>query len=203
MGTTTVGAYRVSPEALREGCPHAFAAVYHAHVHDLMRLLVRGFSAPRTGGTPCYIRAMSRCDAEELCHETFLRFFEQCRAGRFDAGRPVRPYLRRIAANLALTRARRGTRETLAADPVIAAAADAARPEDAELARLFGAFRAGLAARDQEVLTACVAEAGSQEGIGERLDLSRDQVYRSLVRIRRAARAYFRGTGWFTAACGP
>lgn len=173
--------------------PASFDAVYRAYVRDVLRHLQRGFGYVGADGVRRYHRVESRFDAEELCQEAFSVFFDHCLRGNFDIERPVRPYLLRIAANLALRRARRSAREVVETPPPRAVEP---APEADELGRLLDEFRATLGEHERRVLTACFVDEQTQAGAGARLGLSRDQVYRSIVKIRRAAWRFFRARGW-------
>lgn len=183
---------RTDPSAMG---PAAMAEVYRAHAGDVLRCLRRGFTY-RAGAETRVARIDSAFDAEEICQEAFAAFFAQVRDGRFDASRPARPYLLRIAANLALKRLGRGGREVPMVDPP-EPAAPARAPEDAERARLLAEFRAALSPLDRDVLTGWFDDDVSQAAVGESLGLSRDQVCRAIARIRASALRFFGARGWF------
>lgn len=175
--------------------PTDLDAVYRALAPVVLRHLQAGFGYTRQDGTRGWFRVESAFDAEEIAHDAFGAFFKQCLSGGFDAARPVRPYLLRIASNAALRRARRGAREVLVDEPPPPDAFET--PRDAELQQLISDCYAGLDAPDQAVFDACFVDALSQAKAGSALGLSRDQVFRSLVRIRRAVRGFFAERGWF------
>lgn len=188
-------------DGLSEGRPEAFRAVYDAELEHVMMLLSQGFLVRKKAGGRSRVRIADPFDVEELTQEAFARFFGQCVAGRFDARRPVRPYLRRIAMNVALEFVAKRYREDLVdAEVVDAMPAEPgpARLEDAECARLVAEFRGELGADDQAILDLYYADTRpSQADVGAKVGLSRDQVYRALTRIRAEARAFFSDKGWF------
>jgi RNA polymerase sigma factor (sigma-70 family) len=182
-------------DGLRRLEPAALDAVYRAHAGDVLACLRRGF-AYEAGGVRRFARVESAFDAEEVCQEAFAAFFAQVRDGRFDVERPARPYLLRIAANLALRRLGRAGREVPMID-LPEPAAPARGPEDAERARLLAEFRGGLSPLDQSLLTDWFDDDVTQEAVGAKHGLSRDQVYRAVARIRAAALRFFGARGWF------
>lgn len=122
------------------------------------------------------------------------------RNGRFGRTRPVRPYLMRIATNLALRRARLAAREVptevvlLEGRPVEGGAA----PDplvDAERDALVRDFVGQLDTGERAVLRLTFEAGESQAAAAGALGLSRDQVYRTMVRIRTAALRFFRERG--------
>jgi len=181
---------------LRAGQPEAFEAVYREHVSEVMTLLLRGFLY---GGGPQrrFMRVNSDFDAEEICQEAFARFFRQCIDGKFDPTRPIAPYLKRIAANVAVTRVGRVSREVLVDEPVLADEVTETRPEDLEFARLYDEFQRGLSENEKAVLQGCVQDGKSQSAVAAEVGLSRDQVYRVLTAVRGAARRFFARRRWF------
>ena len=54
-----------------------------------------------------------------------------------------------------------------------------------------------LWSQEREVLELHLQERHSQAEVGRRLGISRDQVYRTTVKIRRRARIFFQAKGWF------
>lgn len=184
-------------DALRRGDPEACEAIYREHLADVLRLLHRGF-VYHAAGQQRFFQVASAFDREELCQEAFCEFFRQCQAGRFDTRRPVRPYLRRIVINLALQNVRRLYREISRAEP--ADAVEGFEPPDTleqqEIVALMTDFRAALPAQDRALLKLYVEEKRSQRVVGERLGMSRDQVYRRLMRIRERAATFLKTKGW-------
>lgn len=173
-----------------------FDTVYRTHVAEVLRYLRRGFSFRKGDGSRGVFRVHDAFEAEDVCHEAFSRFFRQCQRGAFDTERRVLPYLLRIAANVALSRGRKASREVLCEPQDIGITL----PVDNEPAYLLAKFRAELAPDDEAVLQACLEEGLTQKAAGERLGVSRDRIYRSLARIRRSALKFFGAKGWFDAS---
>lgn len=175
----------------------ALDALYREHAPEIIRLLRFGFTVTNRDGRSIRAQIPDMFDAEELCHEVFSAFFKQHQSGQFDRSRPVGPYIRRIAMNLALKRLRRAGREVLTEVETLEAVAAPARDDDRELRQLVRMFKGQLDPRAQQVVVEYFEHGHSQEAVAQTLGLSRDQVYRSIVKIRRAALAYFKESGWF------
>lgn len=181
-----------SPETLR--------ALYAEHAAEVMTCLRGGFGFTRADGSRGRWRVESAFEAEDVCHEAFAIVLRQMANGRFDRSRPVRPYLLRVATNLALSRARQSAREL-----PHASAGELAPPEPpfqqdpvevAQRQAAVQAFRDTLDTGERAVLVLAFEEGLGQHATGERLGLSRDQVYRVMQRIRRAAVGFFGPRGW-------
>lgn len=166
--------------------------LYRTHVPDVLRHLRGGFGFRRADGSRGHFRVHSTFDAEEICQEAFAAFFKQ-RDTLFDASRPPLPYILRIASFIALKRGRKRAAEVFVDAPVSGTVA----PVDGELGRLMDSFYQSLSSDDQAVFDACFVDELSQARAGERLGRSRDQVFRSLARVRRAALEFFKERGWF------
>jgi DNA-directed RNA polymerase specialized sigma24 family protein len=130
----------ISPEALRRGDAVALDAVYRAFYGDVMALLRRGFGWRDAAGRARHYAVRSTFEAEEICHDAFVAFFDQCRRGNFDPSRPPRPYLLRIATNLALRRLGRGSRDIPAGNVEPEEVAPPHDPLQAECSRLLTEF---------------------------------------------------------------
>ena len=177
-----------------------FAAIYREHLEYVMKVLADGFDYQGADGRRRKMWVDSASDLEELVQEAFSVFFRQYQSGRFDRSRPVRPYLRGIAVKLAMKRYGKAGRELLL-DVADATPASAPEPmEHEELRELMAEFRSLLSDDDQAVLEHYFAaeERTTQEAVGQELGRSRDQVYRSIVRIRKRALDFFKGKGWLS-----
>ena len=102
----------------RDGDDHAFAELYRRHFAAVYRV--------------AFLVCHDAAAAEDIAQEAFLAAVRNL--DRFDRGRPVRPWLARIASNRAIDWVRaRSRRAESALDDVAAAAADrAAGPDDAQ-----------------------------------------------------------------------
>ena len=153
----------------RRGDAVAFEALYHDHARAVHALAFR-----LTGNA---------AEAEDIVQETFLRMFGFLSGLREDT--PLRPWLKRVAANLAIDRLRRqqrpGTEMALAAlaDPASASAADAA-DADALLRRLPPLARTVVWLHEME--------GWSHEDLGRRFgrtaSWSKSLMSRALARLR-------------------
>jgi RNA polymerase sigma-70 factor, ECF subfamily len=119
----------------RDGDDQAFAELYRRHFAAVYRV--------------AFLVCHDAAAAEDIAQEAFLAAVRNL--DRFDRGRPVRPWLARIASNRAIDWVRaRSRRAELALDDVAAAAADrAAGPDDAQalIARLPAEQRQVVALR--------------------------------------------------------
>ncbi|MEI2795856.1 RNA polymerase sigma factor [Pseudoxanthomonas sp. F11] len=153
----------------RRGDGAAFEALYHDHARAVHALAFR-----LTGNA---------AEAEDIVQETFLRMFGFLSGLRENT--PLRPWLKRVAANLAIDRLRRqqrpGTEMALAAlaDPASASPADAA-DADALLRRLPPLARTVVWLHEME--------GWSHEDLGRRFgrtaSWSKSLMSRSLARLR-------------------
>jgi len=153
----------------RRGDGAAFEALYPDHARAVHALAFR-----LTG---------QRAEAEDIVQETFLRMFGFLSGLRENT--PLRPWLKRVAANLAIDRLRRqqrpGTEMALAAlaDPASASPADAA-DADALLRRLPPLARTVVWLHEME--------GWSHEDLGRRFgrtaSWSKSLMSRSLARLR-------------------
>lgn len=165
--------------------------IYRTHVPDVLRHLRGGFGFRRKDGSRGHFRVHSTFDAEEICQEAFAAFFKQ-RATVYDPSRPPLPYILRIASFIALKRGRKRAAEVFVDAPV-----GQVPPVDGALRRLMDTFYDTLSPADQAIFDACFVDELSQAKAGEKLGRSRDQVYRALTRVRRAALGFFTEKGWF------
>ncbi|MEQ9496546.1 MAG: sigma-70 family RNA polymerase sigma factor [Deltaproteobacteria bacterium] len=184
-------------EGLAEGRPEAFERVYRAELRAVMLTLVAGFHY-RSAGASKYLRVDSASDAEEICQEAFAQFFTQCRRGRFDPSRPVRPYLRRITMNIALRKMGRLSREVPTELVDIGPAPEQDTVEQRERAALLSEFKGRLDDEEREVMSLYFEASGAtQAEVGKKIGRSRDHVYRVAMRIRQQAKEFFAAKGWF------
>jgi RNA polymerase sigma factor (sigma-70 family) len=141
----------LSPEDYARRCldgdREAFAAIYDRYADDVQRVLI----AMRVG--------LDHQQIEDAVQEAFLRLYRAL--GRLDLEKPLRPYLLRIARNLALDGWRRAGRETpLEGDPiggeeaaVVAGRAEGSTLIDQAVHALDPSQRSVLALRHEASLT--------------------------------------------------
>lgn len=138
-------------------------------------------------------------EAEEVCHEVFVKLFEQ------RAAPPVpERWLTRVAVNACRDRRRAGWwRRWRERGEELVEAEHAARgptPEEAALGLeqrqgIWRVFRR-LSARQQEVFALRLLEGWSTDEVAETLGLSSGSVKRHLFRATHQLRAALRGTSW-------
>lgn len=178
----------------------SFQDIYDTHLEAVMRTLHGGFSYRLRDGSFGHVRIKSAFDAEDLCQETFSRFFDQIKRNNFDPSRPIRPYLLQIARNQALRKLGKSSREVLTEDDP-GTETQQAPPETGvlheEQRRLLETFIDTLEPPDDDILRLHMQDNQSQRLTGEKLGLSRDQVARAVIRIRKKARMFFTEKGWF------
>jgi RNA polymerase sigma-70 factor, ECF subfamily len=156
--------------------------IYEAHAPTVMRFLLA--------------RVGSAFDAEDLCQETFQLFFKKAEEGTFDGSRPARPFLLGIAKNLALKRLGKIGREQPFEEEHFGEE-NAVDPEANERARWAQELYATFEEPERQVATGYFVEGLSQQSLGDELGMSRDQVYRTIVRVRKKALAFFKERGWW------
>ena len=156
--------------------------VYEAHAPSVLRFLLG--------------RVGSAFDAEDLCQETFQVFVRKVDDGSFDPSRPPRPFLLGIAKNLALKRMGKVGREEPIEEEHLGEES-AIDPESTERARWARELYASFEEGERQVATGYFVEGLSQQSLGEELGMSRDQVYRTIVRVRKKAVDFFRERGWW------
>jgi RNA polymerase sigma-70 factor (ECF subfamily) len=91
-------------DAFRRGDRAALATVYFHYVDDIAAVIRHGFSIPTSG-----IRVRGAPDEQterDLVQDVFVRAFAVRARDSYDGVRPYGPYLRRIARNLLVDRAR-------------------------------------------------------------------------------------------------
>ncbi len=82
--------------------------------------------------------------------------------------------------------------ETLTTEQTPAKAA-----ERAEQSALLKEFQGTLSDKERQVMQACFQAKKPQREVGEEMGLSRDQIARTVIKIKSKARAFFSKRGWF------
>ncbi len=193
---------RTEPERAPRNADQAqWDEIYDRYLPYVLKMLSGGLGvrSPSGGFRRLYIE--SHFDVEDLCQEVFAQFFKQYCSGSFDASRDVKSYIAGITKNLALKHVRKTSRETVIEDIEELLPPESPKIEDAECGRLVHAFRASLEEQERAVFVGYFEEGkSSQAALGKRLGLSRDQVARTIVAIRKKAFRYFQKTGWINEA---
>jgi len=162
--------------AAQGGDSAAFGRLVRLHQRSIYRL--------------AYGLTRNASDADDLAQETFVRAYQAI--GRFRVGEPLRPWLSRIAVNLAYSLFRRRKRRPeTALEPLIEAGGQFAGSDDpaentAERERdeLLGAAFAELSPEHQSILVLRVVEGMSYDEIARALSLPPGTVMSRLSRAR-------------------
>lgn len=184
-------------DAFRRGDRAALTTVYFRYVDEIAALIRLGFSIPSSGA-----RVPGARDAQterDLVQEVFTRAFAPRARDAYDGLRPYGPYLRQIARNLLIDRARAANHSVPldegAAELVIepeAADADAVWQEQR---RLTLDYLAGLAPELQTLVKLRFEDEMSQEQAAAMLGISRRRVRTLEARIQRGLRKVLRRAG--------
>ena len=184
-------------DAFRRGDREALATVYFHYVNDIAAVVRHGFSIPQSGAR---VRGAPDEQTErDLVQEVFVRAFGVRARDAYDGVRPYRAYLRRIAKNLLIDRAR-------AADHTIplddADDEPAIEPEGAESdgewstqRREATAYIASLAPELQRLVQLRFEQEMSQDQTAEALGISRRRVRTLEARVQRGLRKALRRAG--------
>jgi RNA polymerase sigma factor (sigma-70 family) len=184
-------------DAFRRGDRAALTTVYYHYVDGIAALVRLGFSIPGTGAR---IRGAPDEQTErDLVQEVFTRAFAPRAREAFDGLRPYGPYLRQIARNLMIDRARTADRsiplDEGAAELVIEPEAAEADPAWQEQRRQTVEYLAGLAPDLQKLVKLRFEDEMSQEQAAAALGVSRRRVRTLEARIQRGLRKVLRRAG--------
>lgn len=184
-------------DAFRRGDRAALATVYYHYVDDIAAVVRHGFSIPTSG-----IRVRGAADEQterDLVQEVFVRAFGVRARDSYDGVRPYGAYLRRIAKNLLIDRAR-AVDHTIPLDDadgelVIEPEAIENDAEWNEQRRVTTAYIAALAPELQKLVRLRFEEEMSQDQTAEALGVSRRRVRTLEARIQRGLRKALRRAG--------
>jgi RNA polymerase sigma factor (sigma-70 family) len=184
-------------DAFRAGDRAALATVYFRYVDDIAAIARNGFVIPATGAR---VRGATDDQTErDIVQEVFSRAFAPRAREAYDGVRPYALYLRRIAKNLMIDRAR-------TAGHAVAVELDdaeiAVEPEVDEIDEQWLAQRretttyiAGLAPDLQQLVKLRFEDELSQEDTAKALGVSRRRVRTLEARIQRGLRKALRRAG--------
>jgi RNA polymerase sigma factor (sigma-70 family) len=179
-------------DAFRRGDREALATVYFHYVDDIASIARHGFSIPTTGAR---VRGLSDEQAQrDVVQEVFTRAFAPRARDAYDGVRPYGPYLRRIARNFMIDRAR-AAGQTVAHDDDVEIAVEPEPPEDADwiaLRRETAAYVAGLPGELRRLVELRFERELSQEDAARELGVSRRRVRTLEARIQRGLRKALR-----------
>jgi RNA polymerase sigma-70 factor (ECF subfamily) len=196
---TVFAADRALLDAFRRCDRAALATVYFHYVDDVAAVIRHGFTIPATGAR---VRGAPDAQTErDLVQEVFARAFAPRARDAYDGIRPYRPYLRRIAKNLLIDRAR-------AADPTVSLDDDAAELDEpvasepeaesaewTEQRRATVAYIATLVPELQKLVKLRFEDELSQNEVAETLGISRRRVRTLEARIHSGLRKALRRAG--------
>jgi len=138
-----------------------------------------------------YLIVRDADEAKDVAQEAFVRAYRSL--GRFQAGRPFRPWLLRIVTNQAINNRRSAKRRTAAGERLeressgITASPEADVVAGEQAARIWEAM-AGLSADDQRLLYLRyfldASEAEAAEAIGRPVGTVKSRSHRALKRLR-------------------
>jgi RNA polymerase sigma-70 factor (ECF subfamily) len=176
------------PDIIRRallGDQAGWESLVHAHQEPVFRL--------------AYLLLGSRDEAEDVAQETFIRAYKSLH--RFDIARPLRPWLLKIAANLARNRRRSAGRYLSALNRLVdtqreytTPSAESQSAQRLQANALWGAVRK-LGVADQQViylryfLELTVEETADATGVAQGTIKSR--LHRALSRLREVIEMYF------------
>lgn len=179
-------------QRFRDGEPTALAEVFRAHTGPLTRMLRAA-------------HRRSTLELENTVLEVFARAFEPRARLSYDGIRPYEAFLMGIARNVLLEQARSreapaGVAEELEAQ-LEASTFD--RPlgvdelmEDREVEQLLESFRAGLPEQDLRLYELRFTQGMAQEAAADALGLSRIQLRRREVQLKRALLEFLKEKGY-------
>jgi DNA-directed RNA polymerase specialized sigma24 family protein len=131
-------------DAFRRGDRGALTTVYFHYVDEVAAIVRHGFSIPDTGAQ---VRGIAdESTQRDVVQEVFARAFAPRARDAYDGVRPYGPYLKRIARNLMIDRAR-AEGNTVTLEDVVEIAVEPEPAEDAEwiaLRRETAAYVAAL-----------------------------------------------------------
>ncbi len=186
-------------EAFRRGERAALTTVYFHYVDDIAAIIRHGFSIPARGA---HVRGViDEQTQRDLVQEVFARAFSPRARDAYDGIRPYRAYLRRIAKNLLIDRARVAG-HTVSLDDEDEVASE---PEPAETELEGAEWRAqrhetvayvsSLAPELQRLVKLRFEDEMSQEQTAAALGISRRRVRTLEARIQRGLRKALRRAG--------
>jgi RNA polymerase sigma factor (sigma-70 family) len=175
-------------DAFRRGERAALSRVYYEYVDDIATVVRYGFAIASKGvrvpGAP------DEATERDLVQEVFARAFAPRARDAYDGVRPYRPYLRRIAKNLLIDRARASGQSVAIEDVEDELVVEPAEvdPEWMRQREATAAYVATLAPELQRVVELRFEQGLSQEEVATALDISRRRVRTLEAKILRGLR---------------
>ena len=186
-------------QRFRDGDPETLGRVYRAHAEGLARMLRAMAWRGRGSG-----RVRGALELENTVLETFARAFEPRTRAVYDGVRPYGHFLMGIARNVLLEQARQrevavGLEpfEEAGEIPEEAGEGLARTLEDREVEALLASFKEGLTAEERRLFELRFGEEGmAQEGVAERLGLTRIQVRRRELGLKTRLLEFLQARGY-------
>ena len=184
-------------DAFRRGDRAALETVYYHYVDDIAAVARHGFAIPATGAR---VRgATDEATERDLVQEVFTRAFAPRARDAYDGIRPYGAYLRRIARNLLVDRARAAghTVPLDDEDAEIAIEPDTTESDAAwiQQCRETAAYIASLAPELQQLVKLRFEDEISQNDAAAALGVSRRRVRTLEARIQRGLRKALKRAG--------
>ena len=191
--------------AFRRGERAALERVFDVYVEDVAVTLRAGVVVQVEGQPVRVGRRIPEPELEALVHETFARAFSHKAREAYDGVRPYGAYLATIARNLLVDRGRQTRREKqalasgvdvehVAAEP--AASDPGWQQEEAELARLLGAFSSELDEPERSIYRLRYQEQKSHRETAHALHMSEIQIRRRDTRLRARLLGFLQSRGF-------
>lgn len=193
-------------QRFRDGAPDALAEVYRQHAEGLARALRA--AAWRGGG---YAHLRSAVEIDNALLETFARAFEPRARAVYDGVRPYAHYLMGIARNVVLESGRQRELAVGLAPQDEAGVLDwelgtagagggdlGQELEDREVTQLLEDFKAGLAPEERRLFELRFAEGLAQERAAQEVGLTRIQVRRREMHLKRRLLDFLQARGYLT-----
>ena len=180
--------------AFRDGEPAALERVYFDHARGLEARLRAGLVRGDVRLPP-----LSDADVRDVLQEVFIRAFSAASRQRYDGLRPFETWLRTIARNLLIDRARRKglpQAEAEALDLVADGSADAeTHLLDAELRDATARFVASLDPEQRRFVELRFEQERAQEDVAEAMKITRRRVRTLEARVHAGLRASLEAQG--------
>lgn len=180
--------------AFREGDPTALQRVYYDHARGLERRLRAGLVRGNVR-----MPALSDADVRDVLQEVFIRAFSARSRSRYDGLRPFDTWLRTIARNLLIDRARKKGLPRAEAEALEFVADEDANTEqnllDAELRAATANYVASLDPEQRRFVELRFEQERSQDDVARAMDITRRRIRTLEKRVHAGLRAFLEARG--------
>lgn len=180
--------------AFRDGDPAALQRVYFDHARGLERRLRAGLVRGNVR-----MPALSDADVRDVLQEVFIRAFSAQSRRRYDGLRPFETWLRTIARNLLIDRARKKGLPRAEAEALDFVADEHANTEqnllDAELRAATAKYVASLDPEQRRFVELRFEQERSQDDVARTMDLTRRRIRTLEKRVHAGLRAFLEERG--------